>query len=71
MFGRDLAEQVHADAKNGNRQVPVIVEKCINAVEASGMSDGACSLPTPLTEYFQPWIMKESIASLVDPVIPR
>lgn len=34
MFGRDLTEQVHADAKGGSRQVPIIVEKCIDAVEA-------------------------------------
>ncbi|KAJ7209503.1 signal transducer, partial [Mycena pura] len=34
LFGRDLIEQVHADAiKGGDRQVPVIVEKCIDAVE--------------------------------------
>jgi hypothetical protein len=34
MFGRDLTEQVHADSRHGERQVPVIVEKCIDAVEA-------------------------------------
>ncbi|KAG6862218.1 hypothetical protein C0995_002148 [Termitomyces sp. Mi166 len=34
MFGRDLAEQVYADARGEDRQVPVIVEKCIQAVEA-------------------------------------
>ncbi|TFK44647.1 hypothetical protein BDQ12DRAFT_730679 [Crucibulum laeve] len=34
MFGRDLTEQVHADAKGGERLVPIIVEKCIEAVEA-------------------------------------
>jgi len=33
MFGRDLAEQIRADAKGGDRQVPTIVEKCIDAVE--------------------------------------
>ncbi|KAJ6593819.1 hypothetical protein B0H19DRAFT_1092151 [Mycena capillaripes] len=38
MFGRDLTEQVHADAaQGGDRQVPVIVEKCIDAVEALAM----------------------------------
>ncbi|KAJ7680241.1 hypothetical protein DFH06DRAFT_408284 [Mycena polygramma] len=38
MFGRDLTEQVHADAAQcGDRQVPVIVEKCIDAVEALAM----------------------------------
>ena len=39
MFGRDLIEQVHADSKDEDRLIPVIVEKCIDAVEASG----ACS----------------------------
>lgn len=34
MFGRDLIEQVYADARGGSRQVPVLVEKCIEAVEA-------------------------------------
>ncbi|KAJ7783041.1 signal transducer [Mycena metata] len=34
MFGRALTEQVHADAQGGDRQIPVIVEKCIDAVEA-------------------------------------
>ncbi|KAJ7733752.1 RhoGAP-domain-containing protein [Mycena maculata] len=38
MFGRDLTEQVHADAaQGGDRQVPVIVDKCIDAVEALAM----------------------------------
>lgn len=37
MFGRNLIEQVRADAKNEpGRMVPVIVDKCIRAVEASG-----------------------------------
>lgn len=36
MFGRDLIEQVRADAKAGDRLTPVIVEKCISAVEALG-----------------------------------
>lgn len=37
MFGRDLAEQVRADARGSDRQVPMIVEKCIDAIEALGM----------------------------------
>ncbi|THU95345.1 RhoGAP-domain-containing protein [Dendrothele bispora CBS 962.96] len=37
MFGRDLVEQVRADAKGSLRKIPVIVEKCIEAVEAIGM----------------------------------
>lgn len=36
MFGRDLIEQVRADSKGADRMVPVIVEKCIDAVENSG-----------------------------------
>ncbi|PVG02489.1 RhoGAP-domain-containing protein, partial [Serendipita vermifera] len=37
MFGRDLIEQVHADAKGTERSIPVIVEMCIQAVEVRGM----------------------------------
>lgn len=37
MFGRDLVEQVRADARGSDRQVPVIVEKCIDAIETLGM----------------------------------
>ncbi|KAF9227151.1 RhoGAP-domain-containing protein [Gyrodon lividus] len=33
MFGRDLVEQVKSDLRWGERKVPVIVEKCIEAVE--------------------------------------
>lgn len=36
MFGRDLIEQVHADARGSGRTIPIIVEKCLEAVEASG-----------------------------------
>jgi hypothetical protein len=36
MFGRDLAEQIRADAKGGDRKIPVIVEKCIDAVNTLG-----------------------------------
>lgn len=36
MFGRDLIEQVRADARGSDRFIPVIVEKCIKAVEDSG-----------------------------------
>ncbi|KAG2074706.1 RhoGAP-domain-containing protein [Suillus decipiens] len=32
MFGRDLVEQVKSDSKWGERRVPVIVEKCIDAL---------------------------------------
>ncbi|KXN90650.1 Beta-chimaerin [Leucoagaricus sp. SymC.cos] len=34
MFGRELVEQVQADSQGDDRQVPIIVEKCIQAVEA-------------------------------------
>ncbi|KAH7339438.1 hypothetical protein B0J17DRAFT_570370 [Rhizoctonia solani] len=38
MFGRDLVEQVRSDAQGDpNRMVPLIVDKCIRAVEASAM----------------------------------
>ena len=36
MFGRDLIEQTRADARGEDRMIPVIVEKCIMAVEAIG-----------------------------------
>ena len=38
MFGRDLAEQVRADSKDEDRHIPIIVEKCIDAVDALGVS---------------------------------
>ena len=38
MFGRDLTEQVRADSKEEQRLVPVIVDKCIDAVDALGGS---------------------------------
>lgn len=42
MFGRDLIEQVRADSKDGDRRTPVIVDKCIDAVEALGKSRSRC-----------------------------
>lgn len=36
MFGRDLSEQARSDSKGDNRTVPIIVEKCIAAVDALG-----------------------------------
>jgi hypothetical protein len=36
VFGRELTEQVRADARSTDRMVPLIVEKCIAAVEATG-----------------------------------
>ncbi|KAH0828045.1 hypothetical protein J3R83DRAFT_3695 [Lanmaoa asiatica] len=38
IFGRDLVDQVRYDLRWGDRKVPVIVEKCIGAVEALGQS---------------------------------
>ncbi|KZT21386.1 RhoGAP-domain-containing protein [Neolentinus lepideus HHB14362 ss-1] len=37
MFGRDLIEQVQADSSDDERRVPIIVEKCIDAVDASAL----------------------------------
>jgi len=37
MFGRDLIEQVRADSVNHHRDIPIIVEKCIYAVEQRAM----------------------------------
>jgi len=39
LFGRNLVEQVRADGQmqNKERSIPVIVEKCINAVQILGM----------------------------------
>lgn len=36
MFGRDLVDQVRYDLRWGDRKVPILVEKCIEAVEALG-----------------------------------
>lgn len=41
MFGRSLIEQVRADSSKDHRDVPMIVEKCILAVEQLGR----CTLP--------------------------
>jgi hypothetical protein len=46
MFGRDLIEQVRADAQGGSRDIPIIVEKCIEAVEVIGRYS-ACCMPAP------------------------
>ncbi|KAH9994024.1 Rho GTPase activation protein [Russula vinacea] len=37
MFGRELTEQVRADSKYSDRMVPLIVEKCIAAVDDSAL----------------------------------
>ncbi|KAG9103589.1 hypothetical protein FRC06_009723 [Ceratobasidium sp. 370] len=61
MFGRDLVEQVRADAKNDpGRMVPVIVDKCIRAVEALAMDyegiyrkTGGSSQSKAITQLFE------------------
>ena len=47
MFGRDLIEQVRADSREDHRMVPVIVEKCIDAVENIGVYLLVHRLPSP------------------------
>jgi len=37
MFGRELTEQLRTDSKFNEKMVPLIVEKCIAAVDASGL----------------------------------
>ncbi|KAG6821005.1 hypothetical protein H0H93_008634 [Arthromyces matolae] len=56
MFGRDLVEQVRADARGEDLRVPVIVDKCIQAVETIGIVTSVLkkyfrSLPAPLLTY--------------------
>lgn len=60
LFGRDLVEQVRADGGEQERYIPVIVEKCINAVEKSGMDyegiyrkSGGSSLSKSITQLFE------------------
>ena len=36
MFGRDLREQVQEDSTVAEVFIPIIVDKCIKAVEANG-----------------------------------
>ena len=36
VFGRELTEQLRADSKFNEKMVPLIVEKCIAAVDACG-----------------------------------
>jgi hypothetical protein len=69
MFGRDLTEQVRADSKYEERQVPIIVEKCIEAVETRGELSlvARCTLIHPPKH----WNMKEYIEKLEAPVNRR
>jgi hypothetical protein len=43
MFGRELTEQVRADSRITDKMTPMLVEKCITAVEANG---------EPLSKHF-------------------
>ncbi|KAI0085050.1 hypothetical protein BDY19DRAFT_997119 [Irpex rosettiformis] len=60
MFGRDLAEQVRADSKDEDRVIPVIVEKCIDAVDALALEyegiyrkTGGSSQSRTITQLFE------------------
>ncbi|PPQ70696.1 hypothetical protein CVT24_000178 [Panaeolus cyanescens] len=60
MFGRDLIEQVRSDSKEEERQVPIIVEKCIEAVEARALDyegiyrkTGGLSQSKAITQLFE------------------
>ncbi|KAF9452345.1 RhoGAP-domain-containing protein [Macrolepiota fuliginosa MF-IS2] len=60
MFGRDLVEQVQADSQGDDRQVPIIVEKCIQAVEAMALDyegiyrkTGGSSQSKMITQLFE------------------
>jgi len=60
MFGRDLSEQVRADSKDEQRLVPVIVEKCIDAVDFLGLEyegiyrkTGGSRLSKLITQLFE------------------
>lgn len=48
MFGRDLAEQVRAESKDEEHTIPVIVEKCIDAVDTLGALLRLCSAYTSI-----------------------
>ena len=63
IFGRDLTEQVRADSKYEERQVPVIVEKCIEAVEARGELS-LVTLAMCILIRSKHWNMKEFIEKL-------
>ncbi|KAJ3524199.1 hypothetical protein NM688_g8603 [Phlebia brevispora] len=60
MFGRDLAEQVMADSKDEARTVPVIVDKCIHAVDTLALDyegiyrkTGGSGLSKMITQLFE------------------
>jgi hypothetical protein len=49
IFGRELTEQVRADSRIGDRMVPLIVEKCIAAVDGTGKSPPS-QMGEPITD---------------------
>ncbi|KAG9009355.1 hypothetical protein FRB94_012172 [Tulasnella sp. JGI-2019a] len=60
MFGSSLIDQVKTDAKGGGRTIPVIVEKCVDAVEALAMDyegiyrkTGGSSQSKAITQLFE------------------
>ncbi|KAF8342190.1 Rho GTPase activation protein [Cantharellus anzutake] len=60
MFGRNLVEQARADAQGDDRLVPIIVDKCIAAVEFKGMDyegiyrkNGGSSQSKAITQLFE------------------
>ncbi|KAH9998485.1 hypothetical protein BJV74DRAFT_883173 [Russula compacta] len=60
MFGHELTEQVRADSRLSDRMVPIIVEKCIAAVEASALDhegiyrkNGGAGQSKTITQLFE------------------
>ena len=51
MFGHELTEQVRADSKLSDRMVPLIVEKCIAAVDAIGETPSYWKWVNIITDY--------------------
>ena len=43
MFGRDLIEQIQFESRDEPRLIPIIVEKCIEAVDALGVLSMNCA----------------------------
>ena len=56
LFGRDLTEQVRADSKGEQRSTPVIVEKCIDAVDFLGASQSFFSLGSSVLADTDPYL---------------
>ena len=73
MFGRDLIEQVRADSRDDHRFVPVIVEKCIDAVDNIGTAVDSGPGPLALMNVpgLQPWNTRASTARRAARASPR